>query len=216
MDAQGRLVLPVPQRCPAGEDGSRCDVRVHARRERKSGPEHALAVCRCHAHRASFTVYPPGHVPYGRVAMAAADSEGRAVRGSALATTVFGAVLDGSAHDAGPAADEMRGPRVHRRTRARRIRLCAAIVGIAGELTDAVRGRIADALSVSALRLRDAARAYITSRGMRSRASAVVSVLELSALATGRTALLAAGHFAGLWGRPSHWDSVAKALRPLV
>jgi hypothetical protein len=164
----------------------------------------------------SFTVYPPGHVPYGRIAMVAADSEGRWVRGNALALTVFSAVLEASDRDTDPRQDVVREPRVHRRTRGRRIGLCAAIMGIAGVLTDPIRGRIADALSVPALKLREATQAYNASRSMRERAGVVVRVLQSVALATRRMGLLAAGYFAGLWGRPNHWDPIDKMLRPLA
>lgn len=208
--------MPVPGRCPEGEDGSRCNVRAHGRRERKSGPEHALAVRRCHTHGVSFTVYPPGHVPYGRIAMVAADSEGRLVRGDALALTVFSAVLDASDPEDVDGEEAVRKPRVHRRTRGRRIGLCASLVGISGVVTEPVRGRIAQALSVPALRLRDAARAYSASHSMRERASVVVSVLEALDLATRRVGLLVSGYFAGLWGCPNHWDPIGKMLRVLV
>jgi len=210
------LVLPVPGRCPQGEDGSPCQVRAHARRERKSGPEHALAVCRCHTHGVSFTVYPPGHVPYGRIAMVAADSEGRPVRGEALSMTVLSAVLDASDPVRVHGEEAVHKSGVHLRTRGRRIGLCAALVGISGEVSEAVRGRIAQALSVPALRLRDAARAYSASHSMRERAGVVVSVLEALDLASRRIGLLVSGYLAGLWGRPNHWDPIGKMLRALV
>jgi len=216
VDAEGELLLPVPGRCPQGADGSPCDVRAHARRERKTGPEHVLAVCRCHAHRVSFTIYPPGHVPYGRIAIVAADSEGRRIRGDALALTVFSAVFETTDRDGGAREGAVHVPRVHRRTRGRRLGLCAALVGIAGLVTDPVRGRIADALSVPALLLREAAQAYSASCSMHERASVIRSVLVSVALATRRIGLLAAGYFARLWGRPHHWDSVGQVLRPRV
>lgn len=216
MDAEGELLLPVPGRCPQGADGSPCEVRAHARRERKSGPEHVLAVCRCHAHRVSFTIYPPGHVPYGRIAIVAADSEGRRIRGDALAMTVFSAASETTERDGRARQDAVHEPRVHRRTRGRRLGLCAAIIGIAGEMTDPMHGRIADALSVPALLLREAAQAYSASCSMYERAGVIRSVLVRVALATRRIGLLAAGYFARLWGRPNDWDPVGKVLRPLV
>jgi hypothetical protein len=51
---------------------------------------------------------------------------------------------------------------------------------------------------------------------MRERANVIASVLASLALATRRIGLLAAGYFAGLWGRPHHWDPIGKMLRPLV
>lgn len=52
--------------CPwAGRDEA-CAVVQHDRRVRKTGPTHPLVVLRCLVHACSFTVYPPGFVPYGR------------------------------------------------------------------------------------------------------------------------------------------------------
>lgn len=62
--------------CPFGEG---CRVRSHAKRERKTGPEIALAVCWCEVHERHFTVYPPGHVPYGRRRLAPLSVGGQAV-----------------------------------------------------------------------------------------------------------------------------------------
>lgn len=208
--------MPLPARCPLGADGSPCRVLAHARRARKSGPEHPVAVCRCHSHSVSFTVYPPGHVPYGRVAIAAADSEGRLVRGDALGSTVFSAVLDASDGNGVVGEDAARESRVHRRTQGRRIDLCAAIVGLGGVLSEQVRGRIADALSVPLLTLRAMTQTYAASRSTRERAGAVLLVLKGMDLARRRIGLLVAGHYAGLWGRPSYWEPCSQMLRALV
>lgn len=38
-------------------------------RNRETGPRISLAVVQCRTHQVSFTLYPPGHVPYGRKAI---------------------------------------------------------------------------------------------------------------------------------------------------
>jgi hypothetical protein len=43
-----------------------CVVSFNYRRERKTGPCIPLTIVRCITHNVSFTIYPPGHVPYGR------------------------------------------------------------------------------------------------------------------------------------------------------
>jgi len=65
--------------CPFGEG---CRVRHHDVRERKTGPGIALAVCRCEVHERYFTVYPPGHVPYGRQRLAPLSVGGQVVAGA--------------------------------------------------------------------------------------------------------------------------------------
>ena len=74
--AQGRPVVvgsyehgqlrAVPTTCPDHRGQETCDVVVHFHRRRKTGPSHALTICRCHSHGLSFTVYPAGFAPYGR------------------------------------------------------------------------------------------------------------------------------------------------------
>ena len=43
-----------------------CVVSFNYRRERKTGPCIPLTIVRCLTHNVNFTIYPPGHVPYGR------------------------------------------------------------------------------------------------------------------------------------------------------
>ncbi len=93
--------------CPmaAGFDG--CRLVVHSYRGRKTGPGFALLVMYCHDHEKHFTVYPPGHVPYGRVAVAPVDVGGFGIRGEgAWHETLFrGWAGCGSRQDLGARAD---------------------------------------------------------------------------------------------------------------
>lgn len=73
----GRLVAARTARCPVAEKSDApCAVGAHHRRERKTGPCFPLEVARCATHRRAFTLYPPGHRPYGRVAVAPVSSHG--------------------------------------------------------------------------------------------------------------------------------------------
>ncbi len=79
-EQEGRL-RPVEgiDRCPLATVGETCGLRKHDFRDRKTGPEFALRILYCRRHRHYFTVYPPGHVPYGRQAIAPLDEQGRVV-----------------------------------------------------------------------------------------------------------------------------------------
>ena len=181
-------------------------MTVHGRRERKTGPRFALTVMRCATHGQSWTLYPPGHVPYGRVAVASLGPSGGSV------TTAQGAPsLAGTLHEA--AEDAARGVRwpessgecpATRRTQGRRLRRVAALLGL---LADArTQERVAHALSCPLLVLRDASAAYAVSRRWRVQAAAVMRVLAAARAAGRRGGLLRAGHEARLWGRPCRWD----------
>ncbi len=65
------------ERCPLAAAGETCKLARHSFRDRKTGPRFALRILYCATHGRHFTVYPPGHVPYGREAVAPVDEGGR-------------------------------------------------------------------------------------------------------------------------------------------
>ncbi len=79
-DAKGVLEPDLPTCCihrvPGGEA---CDLVVGHLRDRKTGPRFPLTVLRCRVHGCAFTLYPPGHVPYGRRRVAPVDLVGHAI-----------------------------------------------------------------------------------------------------------------------------------------
>lgn len=205
----------LPERCPLGADGSACRVGIHHHRARKTGPRIPLAVARCRQHRVTFTVYPPGHVPYGRAAVVPRDSAGREVRtaeGSrAWSGTVFEAARDAAAAVRWPVH---RGAPADRRTQGRWLDRAGTLLGLDLGLGERTRERIASALDVPLLRLRDRpATSWRSGGSWTDRGRAVGAVLEQ---VREPTQLLLAGHVAGLWGRPSRWDPGGRTLRPLV
>jgi hypothetical protein len=58
------------------EGDSACELVVHHRRARKTGPQILVTLVHCQTHRRAFTLYPLGHVPYGRVAVAPVGLDG--------------------------------------------------------------------------------------------------------------------------------------------
>jgi len=60
----------------AAEDERPCRLRRSHKRARKTGPGEKLQVASCGVHGRGFTLYPPGHVPYGRRPVAPVASDG--------------------------------------------------------------------------------------------------------------------------------------------
>jgi hypothetical protein len=213
----GELRVVLPQRCPAGDDGSECRVGVHGRRSRKTGPQIPLVVARCHRHGVSFTVYPPGHVPYGRTAMVPLDLQGRRVEpaepDSSIATsgTMWEAVADAVSGLRWP---ETGGAVGSRRTQGRRLVATAALLGLRSE--PRVREQVATVLGIATLTLHEAARRCSGLVGWRELAQLLLGLLERCRAGGLPRALLSAGHLTGLWGRPSRWDPGGGCLRVLV
>ena len=103
--ADGVLRPSMPEQCIEGAAGGGldCQVRLHHLRPRKTGPEFPLVVAECQTHGVAFTLYPPGHEPYGRVTVAPVDLEGQLLRGAdgasgdrpvAWEPTIMGAAQD--------------------------------------------------------------------------------------------------------------------------
>lgn len=206
VDAEGEVRVALPGRCPLGADGSECRVRVHDHRARKTGPRVALVVARCRTHARAFTVYPPGYVPYGRVAVVPVDLAGREVRTPSgergLFDTLFEAAMD--------AAAGVRWPRSGaaepgtRRTQGRRLERASSLLGLALATSERRRERLAETLCVPLLTLHEAPReSWHAGGSWTDRGQQIARVLrEVREPAR----LLLAGEVGGLWGRPSRWD----------
>src|ERR1017187_11039531 len=70
---EGAFAAVLPDRCLDTAACAGCEISVHHLRARRTGPQFPLTVVHCKTHGHAFTLYPPGHVPYGRVAVARND-----------------------------------------------------------------------------------------------------------------------------------------------
>jgi hypothetical protein len=235
----GVLVPVMPQQCIAvGDDcgGQHCRIRIQHWRPRKTGPGYPLLVAKCRTHGVAFTLYPPGHVPYGRVAMAPVDLAGRPLEAAAeedepldrfsdkpepsqsvpLAwrTTLFGAAQDAADGQSWPRRNST-GPGSWR-TQGRWILLGALLLGLTGGLEE--RAAQQGLLGVSELTRRDAATAYAAAPGYRERGQAVTRPLvELEQAGSLMLDwLLFAGCVARRWGSPRRCDPGSGQLRWLI
>ena len=212
--ANGRLVPLRPSRCPLADDGgSACSLSAHSWRNRKTGPPHPLRLFRCASHDRAFTVYPPGHVPHGRVAivMLAPDGSEAVIDDGELVepqddapATLFQAAEEAALGQ--PWARSCRGGsnrwwgtqwrHLHRTTR---------LTGVCPGLPEPLRERLAETLAVDGLVLHEFARNLGADAGYASRGRAVTAIAN----AVGRSEqsswrLLEAGSLAGLWRTPTY------------
>lgn len=220
----GTLRPMVPDRCCRSEaDGPPCHLLVHHWRDRKTGPEFPLLVLQCRTHGIAFTLYPPGHVPYGRCAVAPVDLEGQPLFGVdeepceatlAWEQTLFGAAQDAARRQAWPRRNDGAPQQGCWRTQGRRIAQLGQVLGLAGAGDSVMVGP----LGISALGQREAEAAYGQAKGYEARGRAVSTIAsELQSVPCDLLDLiLAAGFVAGSWGRAYRWDTRTRQLRPVV
>lgn len=230
----GRFVATMPLQCVAGGSGP-CRLRINHWRHRKTGPAFPLCVVECRTHGVGFTLYPPGHVPYGRVAIAPVDTAGRLLHAptehepptehehelgnSDAAQLGWGATVFGAAQDAAQglpwARRQSSGPGSWR-TQGRWIVLGALLLGLLGSPDH--RSLDAGLLGVSGSMQRQSAAEYAAARGYRDRGRAVVRPLvdleQSSPFALDW--LLMAGFVAARWGPARRWDPHSGQLRDIV
>ena len=214
-DADGLMIPERPQACPWAPAGVECRMVVEQWRPRKTGPAHALLVMSCRDHHRVFTLYPCGHVPYGRVAVAPVREDGVPLDERAFSLTVFGAALDAGAGElwrkSQPEHPRETLDSMHFRTQGRWLERSEALLGLGSEQAQPL---IARRFGISTLELRDATRALDTSRSTRARATVVSGLLDrIEIRPCILDDILIAGTLVGLWGPPIRWEPSRRRRR---
>ncbi len=202
--------MVLPPRCVFAGAAETCSPFVDHYRPRKTGPGFPVAVVGCTRHPLGrYTLYPPGHIPYGRQAVVPCSPSGPLLRDPATGQLVWEDTLFGAAVEAAegqrwpahsPAEDERR-----RRTQGSRLDLGGQLLGVHPELEARTRELVATRLRVPTLSLRDAGHRWATSWQTRGAAiQAVLQALPLDGTLLDR--LLAAGAVSALWPPPQRWD----------
>lgn len=201
-DEAGRLVAVIPDRCPVAGAGGGCRIWLNHHRVRSSGPQHDLVVVRCVEHRRAFTLYPAGHVPYGRGPVVSASADAK-LHAEPWEETIFTAAEDAANEERWPSDSPAEDSR-RRRTQGRHLQLGACLTGVDAKLSDEQRALIAKHLDVPTMLLRDAVVA--PSCSWPERGKAILAVLaELKHTNSLPERVLAAGAEAQLWPPPWLW-----------
>ena len=162
----------------------------------------------------AFTLYPPGHRPYGRQAVVPLAPDGGRLLGregasadplgAELTGGIFDAALDAAAGRAWPRCSERYGDggeELYWSSQGRLLERAMGVVGVAPALSGEVRSRFADVLGVERMLLDEQAGAVCTAPGYRSRGRAVCTVLRAMPPSRLRyQRLIEGGRLAGLWG----------------
>lgn len=185
---------------------------MHDRRRRKTGPPWGwIAVLRCEEHAVSFTAYPPGHYPYGRVPLVDLALDGSGLEIEAGDDVAAGTLLEAAVGATkGALWPREGGVGEVRSTQRRRLRGVAALLGLVGlaDLQGVDPEVAAEVAQTPAGLLVGAANALENARGLEAWGHEIQGVLERLLAKPGgwladRLAVL--GFLAGCWGHPYRW-----------
>jgi hypothetical protein len=206
-------VAVLPGRGSCWDRDRPCQVERHDRRARKTGPEWGwVAVARCRAHGRAFTIYPPGHVPYGRVPLVELAPDGSAVRRnerdgpSPVPETLLLAASDAAKGKRWPREEAREGS--VRSTQRRRVALAAVFFGLLSGKTPRV-DTVAAVTQLPEGVLVETIQVLAASSDFELWGRKVTSVAVDLADRAGRVVmdrLAVLGHLAGSWGRPFRWE----------
>ena len=194
--------------CGQGVKGS-CGLNIKDWRERKTGPCHPLAIVTCKIHKVCFTLYPPGHVPYGRTPLAELATNGAPAekgRDPPFLHTYFDAALDAAVGIAWPkcSLEGSHSPRFI--TQCRHLDRCCSLFGLSQEAGGNKREKVAEQLGIGGLMLEEA-RWKLLAGGFLASGQAICQVLaELRETEPTFQRLATCGHYAAIWPEIQRWD----------
>lgn len=210
-DKQGIPRPKKPLKCPSSGDEKPCLIHIERWRFRVCGVPFNLAGMRCVIHAQSFTVYPPGWVPYARKLLALVDHIGGAVHIakdlSPWRETVFEATLDASEKrlwpeevQLGPLPEDG-GRQPSRRTQRRHIAGAMGLLGLNTSQTTSDREIVGHLFQIGVSRLEMSAKKIRDGPTIIAKGVQGVRVLEqLPGIRLMISGLLTLGANQGYWG----------------
>jgi hypothetical protein len=173
---------------------------------------------RCAAHRKGFTIYPPGHVPYGQKPVAPVAPDGSWIAGGSgakrFAGTCFDAALDAADDHLWPHASYEGNLDLRFGTQLRHLDRLSQLLAIKPDIDQYVREEAANILSVPGQVLHDSTGLVQGQSGCRTLGTAICNVLEtIAQTSTLFERIAEAGAVATLWPVPYFWDCQHHVLR---
>lgn len=211
------MIPEIPDVCPYHhQDGQPCQIVNDHNRERKTGPCFPLRIIRCKTHKIGFTIYPPGHFPWGRRIIAPVESDNSKIKNSPeehrFTGTYFDAALDLNKGIVWPKESILNSLYSRYLTQTRHIKRAGLFLGVDAELDEKSREIISQILNVPGQLIFESA--SLSSDGYSTQSKAICNILSA---VTEQTYLFerlsAAGQFIDLWPELSFWDVKCHRLR---
>jgi len=193
-------------------------------RQRKTGiPWGFLAFVTCSVHGTSYTLYPPGHVPYGRTPWVPLGPDGSALEqgegeeACPPSSGYFAAAQDAAAGERWPVDTSPNPPDAVRSTQRRRLARAEGILGLDEDLPLGPEA-VAEVTHLPQGELLHVVKRLAHTRDLVHRGREVHGLIVRLVRLAGRALmdrLAVLGHLAGLWGHPYRWRPSASALLEL-
>ena len=166
---------------------------------------------RCSTHKLGFTVYPPGHVPYGRqriapVALDGSPTQERAEPRQQFEGTIFDAALDAARNRLWLSESEQGSLTPRFPTQLRHLSQSAFLLGLSPDLKQTQREEIGQILSIPGQILHDTVKHICEDRSCSALGKSIRAILGLLPKTSSLFERLAeAGSVAGLWRCVQLW-----------
>lgn len=197
-----------------------CKICTDHDRERKTGPRFLLRVVRCRTHNKSFTLYPPGYVPYGRKLVGNLGEDGNPIVGltdaERFSGTIFDAALDADKQLFWPFDDGNFHVKQSAMTQANHLNLSKELLGIKQNLSIDQRFIISHIIRVPITCLLDAANRTKDKVDFQTQGKAIREILEKIPpfYSSAFERFVAVGTYLGRWALLHVWDPVRQRLNP--
>lgn len=218
-DQDGKLRPAIPDVCPYHFlNNNMCQLNHDHFRDRKTGPCFPLAVIRCQTHKKGFTIYPWGHVPYGRKQIAPVTPDGSLIINGKgehrFEGTYFDAALDAATKHVWPHEDYKGNLHPRYRTQMRHLDRTTLLLGIEPDIDEHLREETAQIISVPGQLLYDSVSLIKEKPGYQAMGSAICTILKAIPNMTSIFERIAeAGAVAALWSSPDLWDCEHNILK---
>lgn len=210
----------MPTTCPFRVDDNKpCKLVTDHDRYRKTGPCFSLRVLRCITHKKSFTLYPPGHFPYGRKPLIQVGVDGKKVvdleyGDQRFQSTLFDAALDADNNKPWNHGDVLKSFMRPFSTQVYHLHRATCILGLEDAISDNQRHAISQVLMLPVITLSEGAVCIKNNSGYQNTGKVICSLLDkLPKVTSIFERLVEVGSQAGLWPPPFFLDPYSNRLR---
>ncbi len=219
VDDKGKLRPELPDYGPCHiRNGCSCKISAQFFRSRETGPCFPLLIVKCETHNKAFTIYPPGHFPYGRQLLAPVAPNGDSITKKngleRFEGTLFDAAMDSARGHYWPFESMENSLTPRRTTQSRHLSRTALMLGVQPGLHERLREEIKRILALPGQLYYDSTAIVNEHPDAQHQGKAICKLLnELEDSPSIFDRLAEVGANVCLWPPPKRWDPRHKRYR---